>query len=469
MDRNLFLCFSLHRLPLWISNMNSRSQNLLAALASALVIGCSPAPSDQSSAETSPMTPVAGGKISVSGKTPIAESPTSDSGALTTAAVEYVAAPLSLDEIKEGWISLFDGKSLFGWDVSTISNWHVEDDTIVVDSGEKSLLLTPYDLDDFELRCDFHLSAGGNIVLFLRTALNAANPATDTYELNICDSHPTHKTGSLVARHIAENVPAVEGAWHNFRVLCDGPRIQVWLDGQQIVDFTDTSEAVRLTGRLGLQMNQGRAAYRNVCIRPLKFRPLLNGQDTTGWRTVPGSKSEFAVKDGLLQVSNGPGFLETEETFSDFAMKVEARINGDGLNSGVFFRAQPGMEATPSLGYEMQLHNGIKEGDRLRPADAGTGAIFRRVAARYVPANDREFLTAVLIAQGDRFASWVNGYQVVNWQDTREPNPNARAGKRLEAGHLSLQGHDPTTDLDFKAVDVHTFSGEASPVVAPAK
>jgi hypothetical protein len=216
-------------------------------------------------------------------------------------------------------------------------------------------------------------------------------------------------------------------------------------------------------------MNQGRAAYRNVCVRPLKFRPLLNGQDTTGWRAVPGSKSEFAVKDGLLHVSNGPGFLETEETFSDFAMKVEARINGDGLNSGVFFRAQPGTEAAPSHGYEMQLHNGVKDGDRSKPADSGTGAIFRRVAARYVPANDREFLTAVLIAQGDRFASWVNGYQVVNWQDTREPNPNPRAGKRLEAGHLSLQGHDPTTDLDFKAVDVHTFSGEAAPATAPEK
>jgi hypothetical protein len=449
--------------------MNSRSRNLLAGLATVLIFGCSPASNEQPSTATTEGTAVADGRVTGSTKRPIAESPKQDSTAATVQAVEFVAPPLTAEEIKQGWISLFDGKSLFGWDVPTVSNWHVEGDAIVVDSGEKSLLLTPYDLDDFELRCDFHLSAGGNSGLFLRTALNAANPATDTYELNICDSHPTHKTGSLVARHIAENVPAVEGAWHSFRVLCEGPRIQVWLDGQQIVDFTDTSEAVRLTGRLGLQMNQGRAAYRNVCVRPLKFRPLLNGQDTSGWRAVPGSKSEFAVKEGLLHVSNGPGFLETEETFSDFAMKVEARINGDGLNSGVFFRAQPGTEAAPSHGYEMQLHNGIKDGDRSKPADSGTGAIFRRVAARYVPANDREFLTAVLIAQGDRFASWVNGYQVVNWQDTREPNPNPRAGKRLEAGHLSLQGHDPTTDLDLKAVDVHTFSGADLPAAAPAK
>jgi glycyl-tRNA synthetase alpha subunit len=35
---------------------------------------------------------------------------------------------------------------------------------------------------------------------------------------------------------VAEDVPAVEGAWHSFRVLCEGLRIQVWLDGRQILD-----------------------------------------------------------------------------------------------------------------------------------------------------------------------------------------------------------------------------------------
>ena len=377
--------------------------------------------------------------------------------AQTAEAVEFVAPPLNDAEIQQGWISLFDGRSLFGWEVPTTSNWHVEDGAIVVDSGDKSLLLTPFELDDFELRCDFHLSAGGNSGLFLRTADNAASPATDTYELNICDSHPTHKTGSLVARFAAEDVPSVEGAWHSFRVLCEGTRIQVWLDEKSIVDFTDTSSGIRLTGKLGLQMNEGRAAYRNVCVRPLKFRPLLNGTDTTGWQIVPGSKSQFHVIDGLLHVADGPGFLETVDTFDDFAVKVQARINGDGLNSGLFFRAKQGTEEAPSHGYEMQLHNGTKDGDRTQPADFGTGAIFRRVPARYVAGNDHEFVTAVLIAQRDRFASWVNGYQVVNWQDTRKPDDNPRQGLRTKAGHFSLQGHDPTTNLDFKSVDVHEF------------
>lgn len=377
--------------------------------------------------------------------------------------VEFVAPALTEQEIRDGWISLFDGKSLFGWVVPTQTNWHVEDGAIVADSGEKSLLLTPYVLDDFELRCSFHLAAGGNSGLFLRTAPNAANPATDTYELNICDSHATHKSGSLVARYVAENVPPVEGGWHDFRVLCEGPRIQVWLDEKQIVDFTDTTPNVRLSGQLGLQMNQGRAAYKNVYVRPLSFRKLFNGTDTSGWRPVPGSKSEFAVKEGLLHVSGGPGFLETEEQFQDFALKVTARINGDGLNGGVFFRALPGTEATPSHGYEMQLSNGTKSGDRTQPADFGTGAIFRRTPARYVVADDRNMFTAVLIAQGDQFVSWVNGYQVVSWQDTRKDSDNPREGRKVAAGHLSLQGHDPKTDLDFESIDIHPLNGAAKP------
>lgn len=374
-----------------------------------------------------------------------------------TSQVEFVAPGLTDDQIREGWISLFDGKSLFGWTRPEGTNWRVEDGAIVADAGAQSLLLTPFELDDFEVRCKFHLSKGGNSGLFLRTAANAKDPSKDTYELNICDSHPSHKTGSLVGRFVAENVPACEEAWHEFRVICEGPRIQVWLDEKQIVDFTDTSENIRLSGFFGLQKNQGRAAYKDVYLRPLKFRPLLRSEDTRGWEVVPGSKTRFELRDGLMHVANGPGFLQTTETFADFALKVEVRINGDSLNSGVFFRALPGTVEAPSHGYEMQLHNGTKNGDRTQPADSGTGAIFRRVPARYVVANDKEFFTAVLIAQKDRFASWVNGYQVVNWQDTRADNENPREGRKLGAGHLSLQGHDPTTDLDFRRVDVHEF------------
>ena len=373
----------------------------------------------------------------------------------TSVEYDFVKPTLTDEEIREGWISLFDGVTLFGWDVPEGTNWSVEDGSIVADQGERSLLLTPFHFDDFEFRCDFHLEEGGNSGVFLRTAEGASNPAKDTYELNICDTHESHKTGSLVGRFVAEGVPEVEGGWHTFRVSCLKSRIQVWLDDQQIVDFADDSDAQRLTGRIGLQMNQGRIAFRNIYVKPLESQPLFNGEDLSGLRVVPGSKSQFEVVDGAIHVTDGPGFLETEGTFGDFVLHVEAKTNGDSLNSGVFFRAMQGTEDAPSHGYEMQIQNGFKDGDRTQPEDSGTGAIFRRAAARYVVANDNEWLVATLVAQGNRFATWVNGYQVVYWQDDREPDENPRRGQRLDAGHISLQGHDPTTNLEFRELRIH--------------
>ena len=396
------------------------------------------------------------------GATPTAETSEQQhervAGGSGTIMPEFRSPDLSEQEIRDGWLSLFDGVSLFGWIPSDGTNWRIEQGTIVADGGKPGVLTTPFALDDFELRCDFHLETGGNSGIFLRMAEKVGNPATDTYELNICDSHESHPTGSLVARHRANDVPPVEGIWHTFHVRFLDRRIQVQLDGAEIVDFTDDSDHVRLSGVLGLQMNGGRIAFRNVFVRPFSFRDLFDGESLNGWTVVDGSKSVFEVLDGAIHVTDGPGFVQTESVYEDFLLHVEARVNGDSLNSGVFFRAQTGTQNTPSNGYEMQIQNGYRDGDRTRPTDSGTGAIFRRAAARYVVANDREWLTATLLAQGDYFSTWVNGYPVVSWRDTRNNHENPRKGRRLDAGHISLQGHDPTTDLDFRAVRIHEFS-----------
>ena len=90
--------------------------------------------------------------------------------------------------------------------------------------------------------------------------------------------------------------------------------------------------------------------------------------------------------------------------------------------------------------------------DDRRTMDFGTGAIFRRQRARYVNASDEEWFSVTLIANGNHFASWVNGLQVTDFVDERKPDPNPRQGRRDEAGHLSFQGHDAGTDASFRGV-----------------
>ena len=377
-------------------------------------------------------------------------------------ALEFIAPTLTREQIEDGWVSLFDGKTLFGWQANHGEHdWEVVDGAIRSESAHPGLLLTTIRLSDFELRCDFRLEPGGNSGLFLRTLAEPADPAVDCYELNICDSHPAFPTGSLVARQrVADSYPC-EGEWHTYHVRVDGGNIRVQLDDRPILDFTEPPERLRKIGFLGLQANGGRIEFRNVHLRPLNTRPLFNGTDLTGWTVVPDSQGVFDVDAGTIQATGGPGYLQTQDIFDDFTLQFDVRTEGEGLNSGVFFRAEPGTAEAPANGYELQICNQFADGDRSRPNEYGTGfgtgAIFRRQKARWVVSDDRKWCSLTLIADGPRFATWVDGYPVVVWTDDRQPNPNARRGLSLAAGHLSLQGHDPTTKIRFRNLRIQSL------------
>ena len=360
--------------------------------------------------------------------------------------------------------------SLFGWKANSNANWSVQEGVIAADEGDPGLLLTTFQLADYELLCDFRLEAGGNSGIFLRTLFEPKDPSVDCYELNLCDSHATFPTGSFVGRQKIEprggcrSKLDVEGAWHTYRIRVEGRRILVTLDGKHVLDFADASDQPRTIGHIGLQMNGGKIEFRNVLLRPLSTRPIFNGKDLSGWRTVPGSKGRFEVTDGTIHVGGGPGFLETDSTWGDFVLQTEVRTNEKNINSGIFFRAERATQEAPSNGYELQIHNGFADGDRTKPNDYGsgfgTGAIFRRVKARRIVADDGDWFSMTLIAGGPHFSTWVDGYQVVDWTDKREAHANPRRGKRLPAGHISLQGHDPSTDLNFKNLRIAEIPDE---------
>ena len=90
--------------------------------------------------------------------------------------------------------------------------------------------------------------------------------------------------------------------------------------------------------------------------------------------------------------------------------------------------------------YESQINNVFKDGDRTKPADFGTGGIYRRQPARRVVADDHEWFTKTIVADGPHMAVWVNGYQVSDWTDTRPAKENAREGLRLGPGVIAIQG-----------------------------
>ncbi|MGL1548972.1 3-keto-disaccharide hydrolase, partial [Vibrio parahaemolyticus] len=84
--------------------------------------------------------------------------------------------------------------------------------------------------------------------------------------------------------------------------------------------------------------------------------------------------------------------------------------------------------------------------------DFGTGAIYRRVPARGPVSKDQEWFTMTIVANGKHLATWVNGIQQADYVDNRPVTNNARNGCKLEKGVISLQGHDKTTDLNFRNI-----------------
>ncbi len=357
---------------------------------------------------------------------------------------------LSPAELDDGWILLFDGQTDYGWQAGSKANWKVADGVISVSSGEKGLLATTSQFADFLLSVDFRSPSGTNSGIFLRTPEMPHDPAADCYELNIADeSVSPFPTGSFVNRQKATHAdPSTE--WRTYLVRAAGPQFTVTLDGKQVLDYRDPRPLGR--GAIGLQFNQGPVEFRNIKLKPLSLESIFNGRDLAGWKVTPDKKSVFSVtSDGDLNVKNGPGQLELERTFADFVLQLDVFSNGNFLNSGIFFRNVPGEFWQ---GYESQIHNGYWPNDRSRPFDFGTGGFYRRQKARKVVADDFKWFHKTLVVAGPHMATWVNGYQVSDWTDTRKADPNPRNGLRLEAGTLSIQGHDTTTDLSFRKLRI---------------
>lgn len=357
--------------------------------------------------------------------------------------------PLSRELVAEGWISLVN-RDLFGSEPTEGSEWAWRDGQWVCTSRGEGLpsawLWTTTEWSDFELVVEYIAPEGDfNSGIFIRSPLDPQDPAKDCYEINLTGGEHAFPTGSIVGRARGEDYHPI-GKTEQLRIVAVGPRVKVYQGDRLLTDYTDPEPI--LQGRIGLQYRQGNIAFTQVRLRPLGGKQLFNGKNLDGWNDTLKGPAEFSVTDqGELHVKNGPGQIESREAFGDFVLQYDCYVNGDGLNSGVFFRSIPGDRMN---GYECQIQNAFKDGDRAKPADFGTGAIYRRMPARLVAADDHQWFTTTLYAHGPHIAVWVNGLQVTDWTDPRPPHENPRNGLRLAPGTFCLQAHDPTTDLKFR-------------------
>ena len=100
----------------------------------------------------------------------------------------------------EGWVSLFDGKTLSGWTKgggNENSKWEVVDG-VIVGSGSASMLYSPKgDYKNFHFKAEVKINDHGNSGMYFRSPTNGGN-FSDGYEAQIDSTHRDPiRTGSI--------------------------------------------------------------------------------------------------------------------------------------------------------------------------------------------------------------------------------------------------------------------------------
>ena len=172
---------------------------------------------------------------------------------------------------------LFNGRDLTGWVKMHGGEWKVEDGVIIGSKGvewttnpEKSgsWLRTEKEYSDFVLELEFAINEKGNAGVFIRSAIEK-NPAFSGHEMQILDDHGKEPkvwtTGALYDVVAAsKNMSKSAGQWNKARITCTGKRIQINLNGEDIVDY----QTDRLTrGYIGLQNHDDHAVVKFRHIR----------------------------------------------------------------------------------------------------------------------------------------------------------------------------------------------------------
>jgi hypothetical protein len=184
--------------------------------------------------------------------------------------------------------TLFDGKSLKGWEGNK-DIFRVEDDAIAGGSRtaripHNEFLCTERQFGDFELRLKAKLvGEGDNAGIQIRSKRIPDHHEVMGYQCDMGTAFGRNIWGALYdesrRRRIlaeGEQEPIAKAFrkddWNEFVVRCEGPRIQIWLNGYQTVDYTEKEDVAR-RGIIGLQIHGGKpavASYRDIRIKVLE-------------------------------------------------------------------------------------------------------------------------------------------------------------------------------------------------------
>ncbi|MCX7012819.1 MAG: DUF1080 domain-containing protein [Candidatus Sumerlaeota bacterium] len=192
---------------------------------------------------------------------------------------------------EKGWKVLFDGQNMDAWNIQP-GSWEIKDGAMAKTEKDKAYAWSKEEYGDFVLDLEFKNSPKTNSGVFIRTG-NLKDPVQRGIEIQVLDSPGSeadkHSTGSIYdCLAPKKNLVKAPGEWNHMIITAKGPKMQVELNGEPIIDadldqwkdagmnpdgsknkFKTALKDMPRKGFIGLQAHGTPIEYRNIKIKAL--------------------------------------------------------------------------------------------------------------------------------------------------------------------------------------------------------
>ena len=144
----------------------------------------------------------------------------------------------------DGWVSMFDGKSMKGWKVSEENpdSWEVKDGMLVCVGPRAHLFYVGQDrlFGDFHFKAEVKTTKGSNSGIYFHTRYQPSGWPKYGYECQVNVTHKDPKKSSSL--YGVENIadPGLkDDEWYTQEIIVKGNRVQLIVNGKTLVDYTE--------------------------------------------------------------------------------------------------------------------------------------------------------------------------------------------------------------------------------------
>jgi type 1 glutamine amidotransferase len=206
--------------------------------------------------------------------------------------IRYAAGQAQQDCRPEtGYTALYNG-STTGWAQAGPGSFTNTDATLTSTGGMGLYWYQAKQFTNYSLKLDWRLAGDDNSGVFIGfpPSSDPWSAVNNGYEIQIDATDAADRTtgavygfrsADIAARDAALNPP---GEWNTFELLVEGERLQIFLNGVKINDYTNPDPVRSLAGHIGIQ-NHGdgdEASFRNIRIKELGGGPGPDPVTRTG-------------------------------------------------------------------------------------------------------------------------------------------------------------------------------------------